>query len=245
MDKKQILWLGLLAVVLVLIVLLRPLNVNVSSDGFRNTVSVAGEYQLDTAPDQAEIYLAVETQDKDAKVAQQQNADLMKEVLSMLKFNGVNKEDVETTDYNLYPMREYNYEKKRYDDQGFRVTNSIKVTTKKLDSVGKILDAGVIGGSNRITDVRFSLSKEKKREVFQQALDQASKNAESKAKAIADSLSFSLGKVARVSESNVDYTPPIYYAKSMMMESSVRSETPIEPKKVTVSARVGVEYNIA
>src|SRR4051812_31885128 len=69
----------------------------------KRTLSVTGGGMIKATPDIATISLGVMTQDVDAKVAQQNNAKLMSDVISKIKGAGVKSEDIKTINFNIYP----------------------------------------------------------------------------------------------------------------------------------------------
>ncbi len=208
-----------------------------------NAITVSGSSEFDVSPDIAVIMISVQTQNMDAKVAQDENRRLSNDVMSaVLKY--VRKSDVETSNYNIYRVQEW--ERDRSVDKGFRVSNSFKVTTKQLGDVGAILDAAAQAGANNIDGINFLLSEQRTKEVRQEALKLAAEEASGKAKALADGLGVPLGKLLSVSESSYGVVPMprMYDAMAMKAEMDEYAPTPVEPGSVHVSAQVSVSYNI-
>jgi uncharacterized protein YggE len=214
----------------------------------KNTISVTGQYQFDSDPDEAVLYIRVKTEKPTAKTAQTENARLMNTVKAALENDGVSKSDMETTNYNLYPQQKWDRDKNEYIKTGYIVQHLLKVTTDDVTEVGDLLDTAVLAGANGLDRVEFKLSDEKKEDVNSDALEAAAKNAKDKAAAIAKSLGVKLGDINRVSESNVgyDYYPrPMYAMAEMDMAGSSKSAgTDISPQSVKVSATISIVYEI-
>lgn len=208
-----------------------------------NKISVLGSAQLEVAPDEAELRLSVVTEDYNVKSAQQRNAQIAGGVIDSLVSAGVDKKQIETVGYSVEKVREW--EREKYVDKGYRVKNTVKVTTKSLDKVGDFIDSAVGAGANEVQSVSFSLTKDAKEKVKEQLLQKASDDAKSKAKILASALSVSLGRAVTIAESNYDLAP-VYYSgalyKSAMMEAS--APTPIQPKNIETTARISVVFEI-
>lgn len=203
------------------------------------------------------MYLAVETNATTAQEAQQKNAEIMDKAVKAILAQGIIKEKIETMDYSLQEQYDYNnpvYEIDAYGGKNqkynkyFRVTNRIKITVEDFEKVGKIIDAGVMAGANRVDNIQFSLTNQKKLDAKKQALRQAGKEAKDKVEALADSVGTKLGKLASVNENSYDNYPRPYYnyrdfAVAAKMESAP-AETPVEPAKVGITATVTVSYEI-
>ena len=115
-----------------------------------------------------------------------------------LKKEGVKDKDIETSQFSIYPRYEYeevveiNLRKSNQILSGYEVVNVLKVTTQDLEKAGKLIDAAVDAGANDIERVTFGLTKEKEKEVKQQAMNLASNDAKEKAVALATNLGVAL-----------------------------------------------------
>ncbi len=208
-----------------------------------NKVSVNGFAELEVAPDQAELRFSVVIENTDVKKAQQKNSEIANQVINALKANGVSKDEIETINYFVEKVSEW--ENNKYVDKGYRVKNTIKVTTKKLDKVGSFIDTAVSNGVNDFDGISFELSKEAKQKVSEELLTKASEDARNKAELLTDALDVKLGKAVTISESNYDIAPSYYASieyKSMMADNV--APTPIQPKNVETSARISVVFQI-
>ncbi len=213
-----------------------------------NTLGVEGVAEFETAPDQAVLTFAIETQDKDAKAAQSDNREKANEVMNALWRLGIDKDQIETTYYNLYKITEW--ENQRRVDKGYRVTNTMKITIDNLNDVGDVIDAVVSSGVNRVNDVSFKLSDKRKAEVKAEALRIAAENAKTKAEALALGADVTLGKVRSIQElSYSTYSVRTAYAEKVMAaggmdEEAYMPQTPISPEQVQVQVKVKIVYSI-
>jgi len=247
--QEGIVYLHIIAAVVVigllLYTVLQPKQIILSADedDAINRLTVSGESTLDTPSNQATIHLRTDVLDKDPNVAQDSNARISQRVIEALQALGVKKDDIQTTDYRIEQVREWNHELKKYEDLGYRAGHTIKVSTSQLDKIGQFLKAAVDAGVNNVQNIDFSLTKDRQREIKSEVLSGASKMAQEKAEALATSLGVRLVKIVSVSESGFSASPrPVYYAKEMI---AAEAAPPIQPSDVTAQASVSVVYEIS
>lgn len=162
-------------------------------ESLRTRLMVTGESDSKASPDTAIVVLSVVTQSTRALDAQQQNARKSDAVIQAVKQAAGPNPDVKTSDYSLQPQREWSSGLERI--KGYEARNSVTVTTPSLDNVGALIDAATQAGANSVDSVRFILREGK--EAHGQALGDASKQAMSKAEAMAQALG---GRIVRVVE---------------------------------------------
>ncbi|MFH1256873.1 MAG: SIMPL domain-containing protein [Candidatus Diapherotrites archaeon] len=211
----------------------------------KRLLSVSGTITKTAAPDEALIYLSIETLDKSASKSQSDNAVLAGKVMTALKNAGIAEDDIETTSYNLSEDFEYNSTLRKSESVGYRTTNSIQVTVKDLSKTGSVIDAAVQAGANRVSGVTFALSKAVEAQLKTQALQEAAANAKVKAQSIASGLGIGVGQVFSASESS-NYVVPMYrnYALDAVAEGAASAPTPITPGDIEYSATVSVQFEI-
>ncbi len=249
MQEKIISWI-LVGVALVLLagifLSLGERQIVVSNDNNLRKVSVSGTVEKEVMPDKALLRLSVLTEGKTAKEVQDENSLAMEKVINALKYAGVKKEEIETTNYNLYPWQEYDPQSQKMVDKGYRLTNTITLTTTNLEQMGNYLDVSVKNGINQVEGISFTLSDEKEKEIKEELISKASEKAKSKAQSLASGLGASLGEIMYITESS--YNGGYYnyrYADTMLSAAKESAPAPnISPEKVTVSLTVTVEYRL-
>ena len=202
-----------------------------------NTIAVQGNAVIEVSPDEAEVVLAVITENKDVKIAQNENTELSSKLIESLKSKGF--ENIETLSYDLHKITEWDPEKQKNIDKGYRVSNSVKVSSSEINKVGEIIDIAVAQGVKEISRLNFQLSKGKEESVKLLLLEEATRDARSKAVVISKSLNVKLGKAVSATEFNVQIYPK-YYAYALETASSEF----IEPRNVETSASVNVVFMI-
>jgi hypothetical protein len=202
-------------------------------------ITVTGYAEVKAKPDVAYVSLGVSTENKDAGRAAQENAGRTDAVIAALAKSGVAKPDIETQHYSVQPN--YDYKKSPATLVGYTVSNIVRVTVRDLTKVGTTIDAALAAGANNVQGVQFSL--EKSEQVKQQALVEAVKNAEAKAKLIADAIGRRLGHVVSVAESGASIPRPLEFGV-MAKYAEAAPPTPIIPGEIETSASVTVVYAI-
>ena len=251
MEKGNYL-ITILAAGLVIIAIVLALNAKTqpSNTEEKNKLSVSGTSTLTVDPNKAEIYVKVVTLEKTAQEAKNKNSQISSNVVKALKKEGVKDKDIETSQFSIYPRYEYeevteaNLRKSNQILVGYEVVNVLKVTTQDLEKAGRLIDAAVDAGSNDIERVTFGLTKEREKDIKQQAMVLASNDAKEKAVALATNLDVSLLKPISISESSFYYQP--FEFRGGLMEKAVpaAAETFINPQKLDVSASVQLVYEM-
>jgi uncharacterized protein YggE len=114
------------------------------------------------------------------------------------------------------------------------------VTLTDTETVGKAIDTAVQNGANEVQDVRYTISKEKRQDLRQQALESAMGNARRQADTVAASANLSVEGVVRVRSADYDSRPRHGYRYA---EAAAGAGASPESGSVAVTARVNVVYN--
>ncbi len=162
-------------------------------EGVRSRVMVVGEADSKVPPDTAVVVLSVVTQSPRALNAQQQNARKSEAVIQAIKQAAGANPDVKTSDYSLEPQENWNGNTAKI--VGYEARNTVTVNLTALENVGAVVDAATGAGANSVESVSFMLREADA--ARGQALADASKQAMSKAQAMAQSLG---GRITRVVE---------------------------------------------
>ena len=203
------------------------------------TVQANGEAQLKVNPDVISVYFNIQTQGTNATYVKDKNAEISDNVLVALIKLGLERKDIVTESFNIYPD---------YYGSNYRATNQLRVilNANQTDKIGQVIDAGVNAGA-LISYINFELSLEKQNEYKALALKQAGEDAKKKAAATAAGLGKRLGKLVSVSNSNFNYYPWQIYRNDAMAVGSADAKlasTNIHPGQQDVSAYVSVVYKI-
>lgn len=198
-------------------------------------ITVGGDAIVQAQPDTAILTISVVTQGKRAIDAQQENATKTAAVVAALKAAAGTGAEIKTSGYTLQPMRVYR-ENQPPTISGYEARNSVTLTTSELTKLGNIIDAASQAGSNDISGISFTLRKD--RPARDQALQEATKEALSKAQVMAQALGGRVVSIAEVHEEGFQRPPqPIYQAEAFMAKRDVAS-TPVEIGSLDITSRV-------
>ena len=208
--------------------------------GSPRLISVTGEAELQVKPDMATISFGVETQSETAQAAQQANASKMSAVVNALSAKGIAKDDIQTSNFSLYPVYEWQGDKEgKQVLTGYRCNNSVVVRIKNIGNIGPIIDAATVAGANSIGGIRFGVLDPKPHQDA--LLAQAVKNARAKADIMAEAAGVNIVSVHKISDGYTNVSS-IDEKEWRVMADAASSSTPVEPGSVTIRASVYVEY---
>ena len=209
-----------------------------------NTISATGNSQMTVMPDEAVVYVMVETHELTAEKAKDENSRISDAVNTALLNVNIERKDIQTQNFNIYP--EYDWSDGTQTLKGYVASNQLVVKTKDFGNVGKIVDAAVDKGA-LVNSINFDLSNDKTNEYKKTVLANASQDAKAKAEAIAAGLGKKLGKLVSVQASDYNYMPYPIYARSDMAGGAAEAKvaaTNIQPHSLDVTATVSVSYEI-
>lgn len=213
------------------------------------TLHATGTAIKKVSPDKVSITLGVETQEKTAKEAAAKNSEMMNAIINKLKALGLSTDEISTSYYNIYPVYEYPpviYEKDIPRPQspvlvGYRVTNTIIITTSASEDVGAIIDGAVDAGANQVQGVSFFVSEEVQGQMNKQLIEQAVLDAKAKAQSALSPLNMQIVGVKNINLNDVYF--PVYSYDKVALEGGA-APTPILPSQQQVSASVNVTFII-
>jgi uncharacterized protein YggE len=235
---------AILAASSIAVALLALVPMATAADGDRpyRSVSVTGRGEAMGTPDMATITAGVQTRATTVIDASQQNQAIVEKIFAALEGQDVAAKDIRTVDYNIWPQE-------RHDPSGagnnvitgYQVQNSVRVTVRKLDQLGKLLAAVTDAGANSIHGISFGIDDSTALEAKARRL--AMEDARERAEALADLAGVELGEVQHISMSaGGGYPGPMPMARMQAMDSA--AEPGIMAGEHTVSVEVQVSYQI-
>jgi uncharacterized protein YggE len=209
-------------------------------------LTVTGDSLIPAQPDEAVVQLGLETQAKTLQAAQDENAKKMTRVIQQIKALGVPENQIRTSSFSVYPVRETvqnpgNPPTTTERLVGYRVTNVVTVRLTDLSQVGRVVDTALSSGANRVDNVSFTIRNEG--QYREQALREAAAEAQRKAQALASAMGVRLGPIYSISESGVSIIQPVYQG-GISFRTEAATPTPILPGETQVRASVTVVYII-
>ena len=203
-------------------------------------ISVSGRGIAVAAPDIASLSLGVSTLRDSARQARDDAASLVTDLIASLEENGIAEEDYHTSLFSIAPEIDYRPSGQQVI-RGYRVTSTLAVTVRDLDSVGKVIDDAVeaVGDPIRVQGVTFSIEDPAALQSEARALAMA--DAKTKAEELAALAEVDLGKPIAISESSAGGVPPVFFEAADLAQSA---ETPISSGQLEITVSVQVSYAI-
>jgi uncharacterized protein len=204
------------------------------------TLHVNGQGMVLAEPDRSRITLAVETEAPSAVAASQENAERMTAVMGAIRALGLSGIEMETSGYQVTPVYAPAQPGTAATVAAYRVRNQIVIRSVGVEGVGRITDAGLAAGANRVQGISFEVSDPTphRREALRLAVSEARAEAEVMARA----LGMRLGPLQRV-EGGADpvFAPPRIQVSEMMRMGAV-ADTPIEAGGLSFAARASLIF---
>lgn len=201
------------------------------------TIHVSGQGSVTIEQDSVDIALAVNNQASTATEAQQMTTASANNVLTSLKtFNITN---LKTESISLQPV--YNYTSSPAKVIGFESGYAISYTSPP-EIAGETLDVAIENGANRIDSVQVSSTEEKKNNAYKQALERATKDAESKAATVVEALGLCLQGPLMIKVESTD-VPPVFPISSFAESMSADAQsTVVVPGEAKIEANIDVAF---
>lgn len=212
------------------------------------TLSISAEATVKHAPDIAYITVGVQEDAKTAAEAMAAQAKSMNGVFDALSKAGIEKKNMQTSNFSLSPRYDYYTVTEKDGTQrgeqrlvGYTSSNMLTVKVSDLDNLGKTLDSLVSAGGNQFNGLRFALEDDEP--VMDEARLQAMTDAMSRAKLYADAAGLRVTRIVTINESG-GYTPqPMPMARMKFAEADVAS-SPVAGGEVGYSASVNVVFEL-
>ena len=220
-------------------------------DGLMGGIRVSGTGTVSVEPDVAILQVGVEVFAGKVSIARSEASKAMDSVVTILKKEGVEEKDIQTTKFNIYPR--YDYEEvtvngKRIGTQvltGYTVNNTVKAKIYEIDKIGDIIDKSADAGGDyvRINGVDFTVDDPSpyQTEIRKMAVE----NAVEKAQDYALLTDVELGPVIELNEMNSGSLHSPYEADyGMRMMAAAAPTTSISAGQLEISLTVDTLFAI-
>lgn len=232
--------LGMLLIILVAVV---TINQSKTLHGPLQTISISADGKVTGVPDLATVRIGVTSDGVNLIDVKNQNNLKMNQVINFIKQQGIDKQDIQTTDFSASPK--YNYDNGQSNIVGYQANQMITVHVHHINQsraqLEKILDGAVNNGANQIQGVDFSFSNPDA--LRQQARKLAIEKAKKKATELTQDAGLHLGPIVNVIESGMSGNSPMPMA--MMGAARVKSVAPdIQPGSQDVIESITLVFEI-
>ncbi len=217
------------------------LRINVGSQ--QEGMWVNGHGEVNAAPDIVTLQLGISSQKASVAEAQTEAATAMDKVMTALKNSGVADKDIQTQQFSIQQITQWDQDKQEQVVIGYRVDNMVVAKIRQIDKTGSIIDTVAVAGGDytRIDNISFSIDDPSP--YRNQARDEAMADAKAKAEQLANLGGVKLGKPTYISESISYPVYPSYVTPAAPMPSPA-PVTPISPGEMKISLDIQVVYAI-
>lgn len=217
------------------------------ADEHNSTISLSGTGSSTIVPDMAVVSFGVVEEAKTAREALDANSASMAAILKAMKEAGIEDKDLQTSGFNIqpryfYPKRKANGEQPAPEITGYRVSNSLTIRVRKIETVGGILDLSVTLGMNSGGNIQFTNSDTQA--VLKEARISAVKDAMAKAETLAQAAGVELGDILEISE-NVNRPRPVAIAQARSLSVQEDAAVPIATGENTYRVTVQMRWAIS
>lgn len=207
------------------------------------TLTVRGTGQASADPDQARVRIGYSTQMTSAQDAVTQVNDQMEEIIAALQDAGVDEDDIQTTQFNIFsqqPEPRPDVSTTADEETQYEVVQEVSVLIRDRDETGEILDAAISAGANRLSDFRFTLSETAALE--QQARVEAMEDVYLRAQQFATLADVELAGVVSIRELNG--SGPIVLEADEAARAVGAGGAPVHAGQLSVTTQVEVVFAI-
>lgn len=202
-------YLKILALTLAALWIVKTLNISypmtVAISNTSSELSVVGEGKVEVIPDAATVQVGITVNNlTTAKDVQNEIAKINNNIIDEMKKLGVEKKDIKTSGYSIYPNYSYEGASRII---GYNGNTTLDIKVKDIALASQVVDVATQAGANEIHGTTFTVDKPEK--YREQARNKAIENAKEQAKKLSKSLGIKLGKVTNIIESSPGTGDPI------------------------------------
>lgn len=160
------------------------------------TITVYGSATAEGTPDEATLELGVDTFTTDVGSAFETSNTTVRTIVEALVALGVAEEDIQTSNLSVYSTSRYNPE--TGDQNGYQVSNTVRVKIRDIELVDDVINTGITNGATSLYGLYFSVADAAPLET--QARQQAVAQANARAAELAGLVGATVGEVVSISE---------------------------------------------
>jgi uncharacterized protein YggE len=208
-----------------------------SSSASAPEITATGRGEVKLAPTYAALMVNIETRANTAVAAASQNAQKVQTVMKALQSAGLSEKDIATAGYNLQQMYDYSSNRQAPEPIGFSANTMIRAEVRRLESLGRVIDAAIGAGTTGISGVQYFASNAE--EARRSAMSQAVREARTDADVLARAAGGSLGRLIALNSGGV--SQPFSRDFNVLASASARvagAPTNIVPGELNITALV-------
>ncbi len=202
-----------------------------SSPDTTSWVMASAQGEVTLPPDRVVLLIDVTSREASATAATTRNSALVKRVVDTLMTLRGPDDTVGLTGIDVREAEDPQSRKRN----GYEAAATVRVVLRRLDQMGRVLDAAFATGATGVNNATFHSDREEA--ALEDALKRAYARAESQARAMASAAGRRLGELVRLSTSPGAGTSYVAYLQGGIVTSGY-SSTPYSPQDIHVTATV-------
>jgi uncharacterized protein YggE len=202
-------------------------------------ITVTGSGQVYVVPDMGYIDIGVRSKGATVIEAIAINNEQANAIQAALVEQGVEEEDIQTSNFNVYQQTDYDYQGNPANTY-YSVENTVYVTVRQLENLGNVLDAAARSGANNIYGVNFDVHD--KSEAQSTARKLAVQSAQAQAQELAQAAEVELGDLISITSSSTSTTP--FYGYGIGGGDGMMESVPISSGQMPINAQVEMTFAI-
>ena len=203
----------------------------------RRSIVATGTARVRGTPDVLNMTLGVTSRGRTVGEALDRNTSAAKKVMAVLLDSGIDKRDIQTTNFSIGPV----YGSNGDDITGYQVSNLVIVDLRDLDKAGGVIDRAAEAGGDDVIVRNVSFDIDDTSDLIATARADAVKRARNQATQLAEAAGVQLGDVMTITESSYD---PGRVASDLVTQERAAASVPIQPGSEELSVSVSVTFSI-
>jgi len=204
-----------------------------------NSITVSGSGEASGTPDVAYVNLGVDTTDSDVGQAVENANQQIATIIAAIAETGVDEQDIQTTNFYVYPEDRYDQSGQPTGERIYRVQNLLNVTVRDIGNVGAVIDAGLSAGANSVNGLTFGI--DDTADLEQEARVNAVEDARQRAQQLAEAFGVTVGEPIIISEvTGGMFPPPVPYLAQDAAIGGAGAQ--ITPGQLQVTVQVNVTF---
>ncbi len=208
--------------------------------GPTNSISVSGFGEVTGTPDVAYVQLGVDVANADISAAVDQANTDVAAVIAALTDAGIAPEDIQTTNFNVYPEDRYDPQTgQSTGERTYRVQNTVQITVRDISKIGEVVQAGLNAGADTVYGLNFGIEDTTALEA--EARLKAVEDARARATALAEAFGVTVGEPIVITEVVGGGFIPVAFDRAQSAVGGAGGPS-IQPGQLSVSVQITVSF---